>query len=174
MSSHKLVVMGVAGCGKSTVGSAIAQSLGCGMLEGDDYHPPASKEKMAAGRALEDSDRWPWLQRLGEEMRSRPGATVVSCSALKRTYRELLRASVPGLRFVFVDIPPALALERVAARSGHLFPPSLVASQFDCLQRPVGEPGVLVVDARLAVEHQVDAVLAWLQQDTPTSHLITS
>jgi gluconokinase len=164
--THKVLVMGVAGCGKSTLGSRLAQALGCELIEGDDFHPPANLEKMAAGIALDDGDRWPWLARLGEELQRRSGHAVLSCSALKRCYRDLLRSAVPGLRIVHMDIGPEHAAERVSARPGHVFPASLVASQFRTLESPAGEPGVYSVDARDAIAAQADAVLAWLTRPT--------
>ena len=159
---HKLIVMGVAGCGKSTLGAGIALALGCPSIEGDDFHLPESQAKMRQGIALQDSDREPWLDRLGSLMAEQGGATVATCSALKRRYRERLRARVPGLLFVFVDIDEADAAHRVGSRPGHFFPASLVASQFAALESPAGEPGVLRVDAALAPQAQFDAVIRWL------------
>ena len=159
---HKLVVMGVSGCGKSTLAARLSQALACPMIEGDDFHLPQSQEKMRDGIPLQDTDREPWLDRLGQLMAWRSGDVVLTCSALKRAYRERLRAHVPGLRFVFVDIDVATAAARVGSRSGHLFPQSLVASQFSALERPVDEPGVATVRAHDALQDQVDAVMAWL------------
>ena len=161
--------MGVAGCGKSTLATRLAQALACPVIEGDDFHLPQSQEKMRDGIALEDADREPWLDRLGQLMAWRSGDVVVTCSALKRAYRDRLRAGVPGLRFVFVDIDVATAAARVGSRSGHLFPQSLVTSQFSALERPQGEPGVTTVTAHDTVEQQVDAVVAWLAE---TSHTL--
>lgn len=159
---HKLIVMGVAGCGKSTLAAGVALALGCEMVEGDDHHLPASQDKMRRGIALEDSDREPWLDRLGAALAERPGSVVATCSALKRRYRERLRACVPGLEFVFVDISRARAESRVGSRPAHLFPASLVASQFAALESPVGERGVLSVPAILRPQEQLDAVMQWL------------
>ena len=167
MEPPKLIVMGVSGCGKSTLAAGIALALGCPLIEGDDLHLPESQARMRKGIALQDSDREPWLDRIGDALAAQPGAAVATCSALKRHYRERLRAKVPGLRFVFVDIAEADATRRVSSRPGHLFPPSLVASQFAALESPVGEPGVLRVDAALAPQAQLDAVVGWLA--TPTT-----
>ena len=161
-SLHKLVVMGVSGCGKSTLGAGVALALGCPLIEGDDYHLPESQAKMRQGIALQDSDREPWLDRLGALIAEQSGAAVATCSALKRRYRDRLRAQVPELRFVFADISEAEAARRVTSRHDHLFPPSLVASQFAALESPVGEPGVLRVDATQSPQAQLDAVIAWL------------
>jgi gluconokinase len=159
----QVVVMGVSGCGKSTLTEALARALRCPAVEGDTYHLPSSQAKMHAGEALTDADRAPWLDRLGELLAEAPGDVVLSCSALKRRYRDRLRASVPGLRFVFMEIEPALALQRVATRPGHFFPAELVASQFEALESPLGEPGVFGVSASLTTPEQVGAVLRWLE-----------
>lgn len=159
---YKLVVMGVAGCGKSTLAAQLATALGCPMIEGDVHHLPQSQQKMRSGIELDDSDREPWLDRLGELVSRSRGDVVLSCSALKRSYRERLRARVPGLRFVYIEIDEAEAAQRVRSRTGHLFPHRLVASQFQALEPPAGEDGVLSVAATLASSEQVEAVLAWL------------
>jgi gluconokinase len=159
---HKLIVMGASGCGKSTLAAGVALALGCPLIEGDDFHLPESRAKMRQGVALQDSDREPWLDRLGLLMADPSGATVATCSALKRRYRDRLRAQAPGLRLVFIDISEADAAHRVRSRPGHLFPASLVASQFAALESPVGEPGVLRVDAALALQAQLDVVIRWL------------
>ena len=156
--------MGVAGCGKSTLGEGLARALGYPLIEGDEHHLPASKAKMRAGTPLDDGDRAPWLDRLGALVADSPSGAVLTCSALKRVYRERLRSHVPGLRFVFIEIDQAAAVERVATRPAHLFPPSLVANQFATLESPVGERGVLAVSAGQALSAQVDAVRKWLEQ----------
>src|SRR5688572_18329552 len=121
-----IVVMGVAGCGKSTLGAAIAQALALPLIEGDDFHGAASRDKMSRGIALTDADRDEWLATLGDELQRRPQGAVLTCSALKRAYRDRLRAAAPGLLFVFLDIDRAHALQRVAARSSHFFSATLV------------------------------------------------
>ena len=159
-----IVVMGVAGCGKSSLGQALAGTCGWPYIEGDAHHSPASIAKMRAGMALTDADRSGWLARLGELLREAPQGAVLACSALKLAYRAQLRQASPGLRFVFLDIGRELSLQRVAARADqHLFPASLVDSQFATLESPVGEAGVLRVDAALSPAEQLSQVLAWLQ-----------
>jgi gluconokinase len=159
---RKLVVMGVAGSGKSALGARLAQALGCDLLEGDDFHLDESQDKMRNGIALTDSDREPWLARLGQLMASRSGDVVLSCSALKRRYRDRLRWLVPGLGFVYIAIDVATAAQRVGSRSGHLFPKRLVTSQFAALESPVGEAGVFEVSALSPPAAQAQAVLGWL------------
>jgi len=159
----KLVVMGVAGCGKSSLGQALAAARGLPYVEGDAHHSAASIAKMRAGTALTDADRSGWLGSLGQMLAAQPGGAVLACSALKKIYRDQLRQANAGLCFVFLDISRDLSLERVAARGdAHLFPVSLVDSQFATLESPVGEAGVLRVDASLAPEQQLSQVLTWL------------
>lgn len=161
------VFMGVAGCGKSSTAQAVAERLGWPLIEGDDYHSDASKAKMRQGIALTDADRAGWLATLGALLADhlRQGTPVaLTCSALKRSYRDLLRSHSPGLRFVFLEIDKAGALERVAARAAlHLFPLSLVDSQFTTLEPPHGEPGVLCISARLPREQLATQVADWLR-----------
>lgn len=161
-----LVVMGVSGCGKSSLGQALAADLGLPLIEGDDFHPEANIRKMQSGTPLNDEDRAGWLIRLGEELASRPAGAVLTCSALKRAYRDRLRSAVPGLRFVFMQIDKSEALARVQARSAvHIFPASLVDSQFQTLESPVGEPGVLSVPATAPLARSAAQVRAWLQAE---------
>lgn len=152
--------MGVAGCGKSTLAADVADALGRPWLEGDAFHSDASRDKMARGQALTDEDRASWLERLCGELRRQPGL-VLTCSALKRRYREQLRAASPGLRFAFLDLSPAEAQQRVATRGGHFFAPTLVDSQFATLERPDGEPGVLRLDATRPLAALTADVAAW-------------
>ncbi|CAA2103556.1 gluconokinase [Variovorax paradoxus] len=165
MSSVWLVVMGVSGCGKSSLGAALATALGLPLIEGDDHHPKANVEKMSQGIALTDADRAGWLATLGQALADAPQGAVLTCSALKRIYRDQLRAAVPGLRFVFMAIERAESERRVAARAGageHMFPASLVANQFATLESPVGEPLVLAVDATAPLARTVAETTAWL------------
>jgi gluconokinase len=161
-----LVVMGVSGCGKSSLAIAVAQDLGCAMLEGDTFHPAASQAKMAQGTPLTDQDRAGWLVALGEELVHNSDASVVlSCSALKKSYRDTLRSYKPNLRFVYLDISPATALARVSSRAvadGHFFPATLVDNQFATLEVPTGETGVLTVNATASMSELVAQVRAWL------------
>ena len=155
--------MGVSGCGKSTLAQAVAQALGCTMLEGDTFHADTSQAKMSQGTPLTDADRAGWLAALGAELAKHTEGVVLSCSALKQAYRDTLRSYVPPLRFVFLEINHATALARVSARSSeHFFPAALVDNQFATLESPSGEAGVLTVDASAPQADQVAQVLAWL------------
>ena len=162
-----VVMMGVAGCGKSSAGQALASKLGLPLIEGDEFHPASNLDKMRQGLALTDADRADWLSALGLALAQQEGGAVLTCSALKCSYRDRLRAQVPGLRFVFLDIDAATAHQRVTARAGaHLFPPSLVDSQFATLESPVGEAGVLRVDATQALSGMTEVVAAWLHDES--------
>jgi gluconokinase len=155
-----VVVMGVSGSGKTTVGELLARRLGVPYAEADSFHPAANIAKMSAGHPLDDTDREPWLAAIAAWIAARQGAGgVVSCSALKRRYREVLRAADPeGVWFLHLDVSRDTILARVAGRSGHFMPVSLVDSQFDALE-PLGpdEPG-MVVDAGLPPEQIVETV----------------
>lgn len=158
-----LVVMGVAGCGKSSLGAALAQALALPLVEGDDFHSPQSRQKMSQGVALTDADRAGWLDLLGEQLRQRPSGMVLTCSALKIVYRDRLRDDAPDLRFAFLDISPQHAKQRVGARGqAHFFSTQLVDSQFATLQSPTGEPGVLTLDAMAPLAELQASVMAWL------------
>ncbi|MET1114397.1 MAG: gluconokinase [Comamonas sp.] len=160
-----LVVMGVSGCGKSSVAQVLAASLGWTLYEGDTYHAPESVRKMQAGIALTDDDRSHWLQHLAQLLgQATPASGVVlTCSALKRKYRDRLRQALPGagVGFVFLDLDYDTALERVQQRPGHFFSPDLVANQFATLERPESEAGVVGVDATLPLSEIVRRVQAW-------------
>lgn len=155
--------MGVSGCGKSAVGQQIAQALGLPLIEGDEFHPAANIDKMRQGVPLDDFDRAGWLERLGTELARHASGAVLTCSALKRSYRDILRGAAPGLRFVHLALTQQQALQRVAARGGHFYPPSLVASQFAALEDPDGEPGVLAVDACQPLDQVTHQVVGWLR-----------
>ncbi|CDS52788.1 Gluconokinase [Polaromonas sp. CG9_12] len=155
--------MGVAGCGKSSLGAAVAQATGLALVEGDNFHSPDSRAKMSQGIALTDADRDGWLSVLGEQLRAHPQGLVLTCSALKRSYRERLRQAAPGLRFVFLDINREQAQARVSARAQqHFFSTTLVDSQFATLEDPTGEPGVLRVDALKSLAMLQAEVSQWL------------
>ena len=160
---ESLVVMGVAGCGKSSLAAAVASRLELPLIEGDEFHPEANQAKMRAGIALSDADRSDWLALLGQQLNLHRNGAVLTCSALKRKYRDQLRAASPGLRFAWLDLDQAASLARVAQRgAAHLFPPSLVASQFDTLEPPIDEPAVLRLDALLPLATLREQVTTWM------------
>lgn len=158
-----LIVMGVAGCGKSSLGTVLAAAEGAHLIEGDAYHSESNREKMRRGIPLTDTDRAGWLDTLADQLRAHPANVVLTCSALKRAYRERLRAATAGLRFVYMEIDPSSARARVEARDAHFFSPTLIASQFEALESPVGEPGVLRVDALAPLARLQAEVGAWLR-----------
>jgi gluconokinase len=142
-----LVIMGVSGCGKSTVAGLLAGRLGWDLAEGDDMHPPANIAKMSAGQPLDDADRWPWLARVAEWIHThttagRPG--IVTCSALKRSYRDELGG--PSVIFVFLSGPREVIERRLAARHGHFMPLALLDSQFAALEPPSPDEDAITVD----------------------------
>lgn len=155
----KIVVMGVSASGKSTVGAALADRLRVPFVDADSLHPPANIAKMTAGQPLNDDDRYPWLERVGEWLAEHRDGGVASCSALKRKYRDQLRGYSPETQFLFLRAAPELIEHRLTSRSGHFMPAALLRSQFETLQ-PLGddERGV-TVDATQDVEAIVDAFL---------------
>jgi gluconokinase len=158
-----IVFMGVSGCGKSSAAAAVASHLGVMFMEGDDYHSATNIAKMHDGLPLTDADRAGWLHALGTILTQHPAGLVLTCSSLKRAYRRTLRGYTPDLKFVFLDLSPDVALQRVRARgAAHFMPASLVDSQFATLESPVGEPGVLSVDATLPLEDIQAQVVRWL------------
>jgi gluconokinase len=154
-----VVVMGVSGSGKSTVAAGIAAALGLVFIDGDGLHAPASVARMRAGIALTDEDRWPWLDRIGAvlgDADESPRGVAIACSALKRAYRDRIRDVAPGVRFVFLDGPAALIETRMAARTGHYMPGTLLASQLQTLEPPGPGEGDVV---RVAIELPADEIV---------------
>jgi len=152
-----LVLMGVCGCGKTTVGEALAAALGWPFFDADDFHPPANVAKMASGHPLDDADRWPWLDRIADEMRhilARSGHAVLACSALKEAYRVRLKRA-GDVRIVYLKGDEATIAARLAARQHKYMPASLLASQFAALEEPTD---ALVVDIRAPIADQVEFI----------------
>jgi gluconokinase len=167
----QIVVMGVSGCGKSTVGAQLALALGADFVEGDGLHPARNVALMAAGTALTDADRAGWLGVIADQLARAHGAgrsLVVSCSALKRAYRDLLRATCPGLRFVHLHGSVDQLSARLQARSGHYMPASLLASQLATLQVPAADEQALVFDIAQTAQQISAAALAQLREDNKT------
>lgn len=160
----RLVVMGVSGSGKTSVGRMIASRLALPFLEGDSLHPPANVAKMASGIPLTDADRWPWLDRVGAALAEADSGLVASCSALKKTYRERLRQAAGGpLAFLFLDGSEAVLREHMRKRTGHFMPLSMLDSQLATLETPVGEPLVLRHDVAEPIETIVEVSVEWLK-----------
>jgi gluconokinase len=153
-----LVVMGVSGSGKTTVAEHLAERLGWAFLEGDSLHPAENVEKMGAGQPLTDEDRWPWLERVAAWIEDRLNAGengIVTCSALKRSYREILAGAGHGVVFVFLAGDRATLEERMAARTGHFMPASMLDSQLDTLEEPAPDE----TSVRVAIEQPVATIV---------------
>ena len=172
---QQVVVMGVSGSGKSTVGALLAGALGAAFIEGDALHPPQNVAKMSAGTALTDADREGWLRAIAAQLgtaRAAGHGLVVSCSALKRAYRDTLRASAPDLRLVYLRGDFDLLDARMAARSGHYMPASLLASQFAALEPPLPDEHAIELDCRhepAALAEQARAALLLPSPSSSTS-----
>jgi gluconokinase len=161
-----IIVMGVAGSGKSTLGVALAGAINRPFLEGDEFHSPEAIRKMHAGIPLTDDDRWPWLDRLGRAIGAKVvshGIAVASCSALKKVYRDRLRQTIPApVGFVLMDADPGELLRRMTARAQHYMPPSLLTSQLDTLERPQPDELAITLDARSPIAALCEQTIAWL------------
>ena len=160
-----IVVMGVSGCGKSTTGQALAAQLGWPYTEGDSFHPEANVAKMHAGVPLTDADRIPWLEALAADIARHEAAgrsSVIACSSLKRSYRDILRGGAPDVRFLHVHGSRALLEQRLAERQGHFFPPHLLESQLQTLQELQEDEAGVVVDMALPVARQAEEAIRLL------------
>ena len=154
-----VVVMGVSGSGKTTIGQLLAERLGCEFLDGDDFHPPQNVAKMAAGTPLDDADRRPWLESLNAKLKARESA-VLACSALKQSYRDILARDVPSCRFVFLNGSIELIGARLRERQHRYMPASLLESQFATLEPP---RDAIEVDIGASVENCVGLIAATLK-----------
>ena len=162
-----LVTMGVSGAGKTTLGEQLASRLGWPFKEGDELHPPANVAKMKSGQPLDDADRAPWLAAVGDWIDRWVAAGqdgVISCSALKRAYRDTLDGGRPAVRFVFIDLDEATIAERLQHRKGHYWPPQLLHSQFEALEVPAADEPVIVVDGQETRDAQVERVVSALNR----------
>jgi gluconokinase len=156
--------MGVSGSGKSTVGAALARRLGMPFADADDFHPKANIAKMAAGKPLTDDDRYPWLDAVGQWLADHEGGGVMSCSALKRRYRDRLRLHCPRIEFLHLTGSPELIARRQAARAGHFMPAALVKSQFDTLEPLAPDEHGIPLDVGQSVDSIVEAFLRYLDE----------
>lgn len=172
MSHHPsgpLVVMGVSGSGKSTVGAALAQRLGVPFVDADDLHPESNIAKMSRGEPLDDDDRWPWLETIGRWLADHPDGGVVSCSALKRKYRDQLRGHAAGLRFLHLHGGREVIERRQASRPGHFMPASLLSSQFATLEPLAPDEDGVVIDVDQSVDQIVQAYVDQLPDGAGTT-----
>ena len=163
MDRNLYVIMGITGSGKSTVGAMLARKLGVDFVEGDDYHPIENVQRMAAGIPLTDDDRASWLSALAARIREAHDAgtgLVVTCSALKRSYRDILRAAAPELRFIFLNGQRLVISERLAERRGHFMPASLLDSQLSTLEEPAVDEGAWAYDIGKSPQEIVDDIVA--------------
>ena len=159
-----IIIFGVSGAGKTTVGKLLARELGWRFIEADDFHPAANIEKMRSGHPLTDEDRWPWLERLRQQIETSLAATenvVLACSALKRTYRDRLRVG-EAVRFVFLRGDYVLVEKQLRSRRGHFMNPALWRSQFDDLEEPRPDENVLTVELRRKPQEIVEEIEAKL------------
>lgn len=165
-----LVLMGVSGCGKSTVAALLSRTLNWSFEEGDSLHPPANIEKMAAGHPLSDEDRWPWLARVAawtEECLDAGQNGIISCSALKRSYRDIINRRGHGVEFVYLAGSKKLISERLAARHGHFMPTTLLESQFADLEEPTADEPNIRVQIGASAGEIAEHILSTLHLSSP-------
>ena len=160
--TRRLVIMGVSGCGKSSVGARLATRLGLNYRDGDDLHPPENVAKMRAGMPLTDGDRWPWLDRVGQVLLAE-APVIVGCSALKRAYRDRIRTAAGGpVTFVHLAGSQEVIAARMALRQGHYMPLSLLDSQFAALEPPAAEEAITV-----SIDQPLEALVADILRQLP-------
>ncbi len=168
MAGKSIILMGVSGSGKSTIGAAVAREIKAKFIDGDDLHPRANIQKMASGQPLNDEDRAPWLQRLNDaaySLNHKNENGIIVCSALKRRYRDLLRKDNDNMVFIYLKGSFEVILARLQARSGHFMPTELLKSQFEALEEPgADEKDVICVDIDTDVEGVVGRCVAALKQ----------
>ncbi|MGN7199537.1 gluconokinase [Arthrobacter sp. SAFR-044] len=162
---QSIVVMGVSGAGKSSVGQALASQLGASFIDGDTLHPEANVRKMAAGVPLTDEDRWPWLHLVGTQLSaSTENATIVACSALKRSYRDAIRAAAPDTAFILLQADRPALQDRLTQRPGHFMPASLLTSQLETLEELHNDESGLMVESTGGIDTTVERIRKLLKQ----------
>lgn len=167
-AAQKFVIMGVSGCGKSSVGAALGEKLGVAYVDGDDLHPSENIAKMSKGLPLNDEDRWPWLAKVGETLAANKGCAIIGCSALKRVYRDKIRETVAEpVLFIHLAGSRAVIAARMSRRSGHFMPDSLLDSQFATLEPPQSDELALTVDIDQSLDGIIATILAALEETNP-------
>lgn len=162
---QSIVVMGVSGAGKSSVGQALATQLGAHFVDGDTLHPEANVKKMAAGFPLTDEDRWPWLHRVGTQLSASPGnGTVVACSALKRSYRDAIRTAAPATTFILLQADRPALQDRLTQRPGHFMPASLLTSQLETLEELQSDESGLMIESTGGIDTTVERIRTLLER----------
>jgi len=162
-----MIVMGVSSCGKSSVASGLAEALDAVFLDADDYHPASNIEKMSQGDALNDEDRWPWLQRFAKTMAGQTSSAIGACSALKRVYREkLTEAAGESILFIHLHGSRDLLEQRIAARENHFMPPSLLDSQLTTLENPASDEHAITIDITGSKAQVIQLILKELKSKT--------
>lgn len=167
MTSKSIVVMGVCGCGKSTIAEQLSKIMDCKFIDGDDLHPRANIIKMAKGEALNDHDRAPWLERISDaafSLESKNETGIIVCSALKKSYRDQIRSGNNNVNFIYLDASIELIMQRMRARKGHFMQYNMVNGQFATLERPENEPNVAVVDIDGTREQVIERAIIALNQ----------
>lgn len=163
-TAARIVIMGVSGAGKTTVGIALAERLGLRFEDADDLHPAANVAKMSAGLPLTDADRVPWLRVVGEHLAASPGGAVIACSALRHDYRDIIRESAPDAVFVMLTVDEATLAQRVGSRVGHFMPVSLLQSQLDTLEPLGGDERGVTVPAVGGIAATADTIVTLLAE----------
>ncbi|MDQ0730436.1 gluconokinase [Arthrobacter sp. B1I2] len=162
---QSIVVMGVSGAGKSSIGQALATQLGAHFVDGDTLHPEANVKKMASGVPLTDDDRWPWLHLVGTKLSTSSGnGTIVACSALKRSYRDAIRKAAPATTFILLQADRTALQDRLTQRPGHFMPASLLTSQLDTLEELQNDESGLMIESTGGVDTTVVRIRKLLER----------
>ncbi len=174
MSGKSIIIMGVSGCGKSTIGELLATRISAKFIDGDDLHPKANILKMSRGEPLSDEDRLPWLERVRDaafSIESKNETGVIVCSSLKKSYRDKIREGNKNVSFVFLDGSIELILQRMSFRSGHFMKENMVKSQFDILERPVSEESVITINIDATLNDIIEKTVLELESLSRFSNL---